>query len=225
MIFFVPQKPTANVLSDSFSLKLFKHSPFKFKMSVKVVVVGDGAVGKTCLLISYTTNSFAGTYVPTVFDSYSCTIHHNHKRVVLSLWDTAGQEDYDRLRPLSYSKTDVFLVCFSLISPTSFTNVGHKWVPEIKHHTTNVPYVLVGTQLDLREDSKTVSELAKRNKLPITYREGLEKANSLGADGYVECSALTLQNVHHVFQEAVKVAFQPKKIKNYSCKKRKCKIL
>uniref|UniRef100_A0A1A9UIT5 Uncharacterized protein n=1 Tax=Glossina austeni TaxID=7395 RepID=A0A1A9UIT5_GLOAU len=79
---------------------------------IKCVVVGDGTVGKTCMLISYTTD--------------------NTIQVSLGLWDTAGQEDYDRLRPLSYPQTDVFLICFSVASPSSFKNVTSKWYPEIK---------------------------------------------------------------------------------------------
>ena len=48
------------------------------------------------------------------------------KTISLGLWDTAGQEDYDRLRPLSYPQTDVFLICFSLVSPPSYENVRTK---------------------------------------------------------------------------------------------------
>merc|ERR1711981_803361 len=71
------------------------------------------------------------------------------KPINLGLWDTAGQEDYDRLRPLSYPQTDVFLTCFSIISPASFQNVKAKWYPEINHHCPSTPLVLVGTKIDL----------------------------------------------------------------------------
>ncbi|KAJ8307637.1 hypothetical protein KUTeg_014811 [Tegillarca granosa] len=94
--------------------------------TIKCVVVGDGAVGKTCLLISYTTNKFPSEYVPTVFDNYAVTVMIGGEPYTLGLFDTAGQEDYDRLRPLSYPQTDVFLVCFSVVSPASFENVKEK---------------------------------------------------------------------------------------------------
>ena len=69
------------------------------------------------------------------------------------IWST-GQDDYDRLRPLSYPQTDVFLVCFNVTSPASFENVKEKWFPEVHHHCPGVPYLIVGTQIDLREDAE-----------------------------------------------------------------------
>eukprot|EP00051_Salpingoeca_urceolata_P032278 m.15013 g.15013 ORF g.15013 m.15013 type:complete len:193 (+) comp4941_c0_seq1:116-694(+) len=190
--------------------------------AIKCVVVGDGAVGKTCLLISYTTNAFPGEYIPTVFDNYSANVMVDNKPVNLGLWDTAGQEDYDRLRPLSYPQTDVFLVCFSVISPASFENVKSKWVVEISHHCPQTPFLLIGTKLDLREDSETIAKLKQSNKQPITYQKAAQLAQSLGAVSYIECSALTQLGLKQVFDEAIRAVISPK---NTAVKKKGCALL
>uniref|UniRef100_A0A8C3CIZ0 Cell division control protein 42 homolog n=1 Tax=Cairina moschata TaxID=8855 RepID=A0A8C3CIZ0_CAIMO len=177
--------------------------------TIKCVVVGDGAVGKTCLLISYTTNKFPSEYVPTVFDNYAVTVMIGGEPYTLGLFDTAGQEDYDRLRPLSYPQTDVFLVCFSVVSPSSFENVKEKWVPEITHHCPKTPFLLVGTQIDLRDDPSTIEKLAKNKQKPITPETAEKLARDLKAVKYVECSALTQKGLKNVFDEAILAALEP----------------
>jgi len=177
--------------------------------TIKCVVVGDGAVGKTCLLISYTTNKFPNEYVPTVFDNYAVTVLISNEPHTLGLFDTAGQEDYDRLRPLSYPQTDVFLVCFSVVKPSSFENTREKWVPEIRHHCPKTPFLLVGTQMDLRPDAATREALTRKREKPITTEMGKQCAKELKAALYVECSALTQIGLKNVFDEAILCAKQP----------------
>lgn len=119
----------------------------------------------------------------------------------LGLFDTAGQEDYDRLRPLSYPQTDVFLVCFSVTSPASFENVREKWFPEVHHHCPGVPCLIVGTQTDLRDDPQVREKLAKQKMQPVRKEDGERMAKELGAVKYVECSALTQFKLKDVFDE------------------------
>ncbi|CAN1276549.1 Rac-like GTP-binding protein ARAC3 [Linum perenne] len=211
---------------------------------IKCVTVGDGAVGKTCMLISYTSNTFPTDYVPTVFDNFSANVVVDGNTVNLGLWDTAGQEDYNRLRPLSYRGADVFLLAFSLISKASYENVAKKWIPELRHYAPGVPIILVGTKLasfhfniygpilstslcvaDLREDKQFLMD--HPGAVPITTAQGEELRKLIGAPMYIECSSKTQQNVKAVFDAAIKVVLQPPKQKKR--KKRKsqkgCSIL
>ncbi|XP_063933572.1 rho-related GTP-binding protein RhoA-C-like isoform X2 [Zophobas morio] len=171
----------------------------------KIVIVGDGACGKTCLLFVFSKKQFPEEYVPTVFENYVADIEVDNRKVELALWDTAGQEDYDRLRPLSYPDTDVVLMCFSMDSPDSLDNITDKWVPE----------------MDVREDEKVSAELAKTNQKVITPEQGRQVADVIKAHDYIECSAKQNINVEKVFIEATRCALARPKISQ----KKKCLLL
>ncbi|XP_047939013.1 rac-like GTP-binding protein 5 isoform X3 [Salvia hispanica] len=192
---------------------------------IKCVTVGDGGVGKTCLLISYTTNSFPTGYIPTVFDNFSVNMRVGGSSVNLSLWDSAGQEDYNRLRPLSYHGANVFILVFSLISKTSYDSVHNKWNSELRHYAPNVPIIVVGSKTDLRDDKQFFVD--DPEAVLISTAEGEELKEMIGAAAYIECSSKTQQNVKAVFDEAIKVIVQqPKQGKKKKTKgQQKCSIL
>jgi len=168
---------------------------------VKLVVVGDGAVGKTSLLISYATGEFPTEYLPTVFENYTAQMKRESDVILLHLWDTAGQEDYDRLRPLSYPGADVVLLCFSTINQASYDAIREKWAPEVHHYIPNIPYILVGTKIDLRDAKQPDPNSGKFE--PITADSGTSMAKEIKAVRYMEICSKTGQGVQEVFKEAV----------------------
>jgi Ras-related C3 botulinum toxin substrate 1 len=185
-------------------------------LTIKAVVVGDGAVGKTSALISYTTNQFASDYMPTVFDNYSANVMVDGQVTHLMLWDTAGQEDYDRLRPLSYPQSDVMLVCFDVNSRPSMNNVRNKWLPEVRYHAADTPVLLVGTKVDLRS--------ASRGGNAVTKEEGEQFAAAEQCAGYRECSSLTQEGLKGVFDAAILEAMKQRN-KRMKRKKNCCVVM
>ena len=168
----------------------------------KLVIVGDGACGKTCLLFAFTKDEFPDKYIPTVFENYVSDIEVDGKLVELALWDTAGQEDYDRLRPLSYPDTDVILMCFGIDSQDSLDNIHAKWVPEVGHFCPNVPFLLIATKKDLRTERSSGDVLQPDL--------GKAMADKVSAFMYLECSAKTREGVREVFLAATRAALQNK---------------
>jgi len=165
----------------------------------KLVVIGDGACGKTCMLVVQSKNEFPTDYVPTVFENYVTTLTIDGEKRDLALWDTAGQEDYAHIRPLSYADTNVFLLCFSIDTPDSFENIKQKWVPEMKQHCPKVPYFLVGCKGDMRAQGG-------KDLIPVEDCHAL--AAEIGAAAYMECSAKEMQNITAVFEAAYRAASQ-----------------
>ena len=106
----------------------------------------------------------------------------------MALWDTAGQEEYDRLRPLSYPDTHVLLICFSVDNPDSLENIPERWIPEVVHFCPKVPIVIVGNKCDLRDDPAIIQALNRHNppQKPISFEQGSEIAEKLGQYKYME---------------------------------------
>ncbi|KAH9025158.1 P-loop containing nucleoside triphosphate hydrolase protein [Lactarius pseudohatsudake] len=178
-------------------------------MKRKIVVVGDGGCGKTCLLIVYAQNRFPEAYIPTVFENYVTNRQFDGKIIEIALWDTAGQEEYDRLRPLSYPESHVILIVFSVDFPVSLGNVQDKWYPEVAHFCEGTPLILVATKTDLRRDDNTRRMLGAQGQKPVTPEQGAEVAQEIGAK-YIECSAKTGSGVQEVFALALRESMKGK---------------
>ncbi|GAO18852.1 uncharacterized protein UV8b_01787 [Ustilaginoidea virens] len=191
----------------------------------KLVLLGDGASGKTSLLNVFTRGYFPTVYEPTVFENYVHDIFVDNVHIELSLWDTAGQEEFDRLRSLSYDDTDLIMLCYSVDSKDSLENVESKWVGEIADNCPGVKLVLVALKCDLREGNNDddgedgagatlppeVAAIERPSGPLIEYDKGLEVAKRIGASRYLECSAMKNRGVNEAFTEAARVALSVKK--------------
>jgi len=206
-----PRKPNRSFSLDNISShsKGNASKPRRPDLKKKLVVVGDGGCGKTCLLIVYAENRFPEAYIPTVFENYVTQVDYEGRLIELALWDTAGQEEYDRLRPLSYPESDVILIVFSIDFPVSLANVQDKWYPEVAHFCEGTPLILVATKTDLRRDEQTRRMLAAQGQTPVTSEQGQQVAKEIGSR-YAECSAKTGNGVHEVFDLALKESLKGK---------------
>jgi small GTP-binding protein len=130
-------------------------------------------------------------------------VRTENQLVELVLWDTMAQEDYDRLRPLTYPDTHIVLICFSVEIRESLENVEVRWVPEVTHFCPGVPFLLVACKTDLRNNQNTLQE-----QTFITSEAGDKMAKRIGAKAYLECSAKTGEGVEQVFQTAATIALR-----------------
>ncbi|CEH12894.1 probable rho2-gtp binding protein rho2 [Ceraceosorus bombacis] len=170
----------------------------------KLVIVGDGACGKTSLLCVFAVGDFPHEYEPTIFENYVAEIRLDGKPVQLALWDTAGQEEYERLRPLSYSQAHVILIAFSIDTPDSLDNVTVKWMEEVRQICgPQVPVLLVGCKRDLRDEAEGRGGAGSRF---VTTAQGKAIAQQIGARSYHECSALKNDGVDNIFEAATRAS-------------------
>lgn len=208
----------------------------------KIVILGDGACGKTSLLNVFTRGYFPHVYEPTVFENYIHDIFIDGQQVQLSLWDTAGQEEFDKLRSLSYNDTNCVILCFSVDSPDSLENVKTKWVGEVLEHCEGVKMILVALKADLRQieeeslanggqqpEGQELGTSAYNNdgqlKKLVSYEQGLAMAKQIGAVRYLECSAIKKRGVNEVFSEAARVALTSKPSGSQEEEAHKCIIM
>jgi len=181
---------------------------YRFDLQKKIVVVGDGGVGKTCLVASYAGKEFDSKYIPTVFDNYTTEVEIQEKKIGLSIWDTAGQEEYKTIRVLSYNDVHCFILCFSVIDEVSYKNARDKWKPELTQYCPSSPILLVGTKQDLR--GKPLPEQSDRYK-ELDYEQGQLLQDAIQAEMYLECSAISKKGVKAVFDNAIMIAVKERK--------------
>jgi len=200
------------LVADSGPDRTKKREAGKITRAIKVALVGDGTVGKTCLLMSYICQAFLEDYIPTMFDNFSAIEEVDGELVNVILWDTAGQEDYETIRTTTcFPNTHVFVMCFSVVHPDSFHNVKQKWLEELKKAAPETPFILVGTKTDLRNDEEVVKKLQEKGKQVISEKEGKRRAKEIKAKLYLECCAKDVTSVNNVLRQAIKVVMDPLK--------------
>lgn len=161
-----------------------------------IVVVGDGAVGKTWLLHRFHGNDLPDDYVATVYDKSEFEIHVDGEPHLVQLHDTAGQEEYERLRRVVYVMADAFLLCFSVNDRDSLLNAKTKWIKELREIRKNIPVVLCATKIDLRDVVRGC----------VTKSEADAVRLKMGASALVECSAKLNVGVTSAVLEAVRAS-------------------
>ena len=180
--------------------------------AIKVVVVGDGAVGKTSLLMNYIQKPFPIIKSKIIFNTYPIDKIIDGKVITLNLIDTTGQTEHDSIRPLAYNNpdTDVVLICFSLGSLDSFANITSRWIPEVKKYCPNVPII---THSDLGEDERKVKQQDIINLINLI---NLINVNGYGYE-YLECACgcdceyvSDKATIDHIFNSAYKAVLNNK---------------
>ncbi|XP_066146889.1 cdc42 homolog [Euwallacea fornicatus] len=176
------------------------------KSRMKCVIVGDKQVGKTALAMSYSNDSFPNEYIPTAYDNYNVVVQVDGKPIRLEICDTAGEDNLGGpLRHLCYPGADVFMLCFSVVRPSSFQSACERWADELMR--LGVPVVLVGCQADLVNDHDVLSHLRRQSQKAVSLTKARDLARRLNAT-YVETSAKTCNHLKEAFDEAIITALK-----------------
>ena len=177
----------------------------------KVVVMGDMFSGKSSLISAYCHDRFSTNYVPTLLNTLSTDAQVFGESIELVVVDVGGRDDYAKLRKCAYHKMDIIILCYAADSPDSLQRIVDYWVPEIKRHCPKVPFILVATKKDLRDDALYESsgvEGGRGKEGVVSTISGRRVAETVGAQKFLECSARYRDNTRNVFEMAAKVALQ-----------------
>ncbi|ELP85437.1 rab9, putative [Entamoeba invadens IP1] len=182
------QSPTIDITKDEPDVLPISEQLSK---GVKIVLLGESATGKTCIVHRYITNEFTNqsTTVGCAFNSK--TINYNNKIIKYEIWDAAGQERYRSLSAIYYRNATVALLVFDITRQETF-NAVTDWVDELKQNTSNSTMIfIVGNKCDLA-DQRLVKE--------STIQDYIKASNS-NIIGYMECSAKTGKNIPELFDQ------------------------
>ena len=182
---------------------------------INCCILGDSKVGKTCLVDSYTSNSFPREYTATILDVYSALVNVGDDAITLRIFDLSGSKENLSFRKEIIKNCDVSILCYSMISQESLTSIEDFWVKELRENSPDIPIVLVGTHSDL-------AYYKDRGFEPIEFKaKNLSKKLNLNA--CLECSSLTQQDLKNVFDQAICLCSNPTEDKE-SLNKNKCII-
>ena len=185
----------------------------------KIVVVGDMSCGKTAMVSAYCKDQFPELYMPTIMRCESSEASLQGVTVKLIVSDTPGRHDYAGLRKCVYHKADIVIICCALDCPKSLQDVREFWAPELRRLAKNVPYMLVGTRSDAREErvmaAAGCSCTAQGNPANcvccddvVTVQQGQQMCEEIGALNYMECSARYRDGTRRVFEQATLLALR-----------------
>ncbi len=162
----------------------------------KILVIGEGAVGKTSIATRYTTGGFKESHLMTVGANFMLkNLEINGQTVKLSIWDTAGQEKFRKVVESYYKGGSGVLICFAINDRRSFEALEYWYSSTQKHLGTNAKYVLVGNKSDLESDREVKKEEA----------ESWAQAHGMK---YFETSALKNTNIKEVFEYLANLIMQ-----------------
>lgn len=224
-----------------------KRVPRQCRRPRKIVVIGDMCSGKSSLITAYCRDKFSELYIPTVLTSCMTDADVLGEKIELVVVEVAGRIDYAKIRRCAYHKMDLVILCYSADRPSSLAAIKTNWLPELKKIAPEVPYILVGTKTDIREEKMSAVERMKhltKEKVEdvdtdslrpekvlkdniVTTRQGVEAAESIGAKDFLECSAMYRDGTRDVFETAAKIALRrsPRRKKKHRHGAGTCTIL